>query len=546
VAAKKANSTPSDEEGSLPREGDVIAGKYRVDGVVGRGGMGVVLSAEHIQLKQQVALKILLLQGLDEARRKDARARFVKEGQAAARLTSDHVVRIFDVGTLDDGVPFLVMELLRGDDLATVIRRQGAAPVEVALDYVAQACDAIGEAHALGIVHRDLKPSNLFVCRKNDGRALIKVLDFGISKVIQSEDDPFEGNLTATRAMVGSPLYMSPEQLRNAKRVDPRTDVWSLGMILYELLTGGPAFEADSLLGLTAAVAADPPVPPRVRRPDISEALDALVLRCLEKEPAKRFQSISGLLEAILPLLPRAGGETSAEYASRRLESVLEAAAERAYRDNPTFRVPELQIPPSGLGGEPPFADTAASVLEGIQPEGARPYPPPPMAAAPRSAEPPPRSPPRLETSDAGVDRATTLVSSTGATARPPSEKPKPPAETPAGKARGHDLLWLALAAFVLGALAWALWPSGGSSSDAATAVPSSAPPRSVAPVLPIPEGRRSAPEIASALPSASAPPLASRGPQKRLPPGTGKKPPAPPVSSTKPKPSVPDILLER
>jgi serine/threonine protein kinase len=540
LAASKAHPSPSDEEATLPREGDVIAGKYRVDGIVGRGGMGIVLSCMHVHLKQQVALKILLLSGMDEARRKDAQSRFLKEGQAAARLTSDHVVRIFDVGTLDDGAPFLVMELLRGDDLATVIRRQGAAPVEVALDYVAQACDAIGEAHALGIVHRDLKPSNLFVCRRNDGRALVKVLDFGISKVQSVDDDPFEGNLTATRAVVGSPLYMSPEQLRDAKRVDPRTDVWSLGMILYELITGGPAFESDTLLGLTAAVAADAPVPPRVKRPDISAELDAVVLRCLEKDPTKRYQSISGLVEAIQPLLPRTSGETSAEYASRRLESVLEAAAERAYRDYPTFRVPDLQAPAGGL--DSPFSETEASVPEGMHPDRAGSEPPPGEPSKDRdivaSGE---RSVPVTQPSGGTADRSTTLVSSTGAAMSPPSEPMSPSAER---RTRVSGAVWLVLGALVLAAIAWIAWPSSSRPPSAATG-PSSiaAPPPPVvsAEVVRAPESPASAaarePEPpASVAPSASAP--GKHGP------ASPRKPP--PAASSKPKPAAPDILLER
>src|SRR5437773_10995612 len=152
----------------------------------------------------------------------------------------------------------MVMELLRGEDLATLLERQGPAPVEVAVEYVVQACDAVAEAHVTGIVHRDLKPSNLFVSRRSDGRPLVKVLDFGISKAIEGSH-AFQGNLTEPRSVVGSPYYMSPEQVRDAKRVDARTDVWSLGMILYELMTGEPAFNADTLPGICAAIAADTP-----------------------------------------------------------------------------------------------------------------------------------------------------------------------------------------------------------------------------------------------------------------------------------------------
>src|SRR4051812_20168638 len=169
--------------GSLPPQpGDVIADKYVIENVVGTGGMGVVVAARHLQLGQQVAIKLLRLSGLEPDRQAEARARFLREGQAAAALSSDHVVRIHDVGTLESGEPFMVMELLRGEDLGRLLDRQGPAPVPVAVDYVLQVCHAVAEAHASCIVHRDLKPSNLFVSLKSDGRAIVKVLDFGISK----------------------------------------------------------------------------------------------------------------------------------------------------------------------------------------------------------------------------------------------------------------------------------------------------------------------------------------------------------------------------
>jgi hypothetical protein len=210
----------------------------------------------------------------------------------------------------------MVMELLRGEDLATLLERQGPAPVEVAVEYVVQACDAVAEAHATGIVHRDLKPSNLFVSRRSDGRALVKVLDFGISKAIVPGSEAFEGNLTTTRSVVGSPYYMSPEQVRDAKRVDMRTDVWSLGMILYELMTGEPAFNADTLPGICAAIAADAPAPIRDQRPDVPPEVEAIVMRCLEKDPSKRFQSIPDLVKALAPFVPQSP-TSSTLYASR-------------------------------------------------------------------------------------------------------------------------------------------------------------------------------------------------------------------------------------
>ena len=288
----------------VPEIGDVIAGKYRVEAVVGTGGMGIVLSALHLRLRQSVAIKVLTMAGVGEGRRQEAQARFLREAQAAATLTSDHVVRVFDVGTLDNGVPYMVMELLSGDDLAAIVERDGPLPIERAVDYVAQACDAIAEAHAHRIAHRDLKPANLFLARKKDGRKTVKVLDFGISKALVGGEDPLEGNLTQTRSVVGSPYYMSPEQVRDAKRVDTRTDIWALGMILYELLLGEPAFDAETLPGICAAIVADPPPPIRMSRPDVPVNLEGVVLRCLEKDPAQRFQTVQELLMALLPFLP--------------------------------------------------------------------------------------------------------------------------------------------------------------------------------------------------------------------------------------------------
>lgn len=281
-------------------EGDVIAGKYRVEELVAVGGMGVVVSAKHIQLGQQVAIKVLLpVEADDESLA--AIPRFLREARAAAGLRSEHVVRIYDVDTLESGLPYMVMELLSGQDLRRVVKTGGPLPVEQAVDFVLQAADAIGEAHAAGIVHRDLKPSNLFLARRNDGRPWVKVLDFGISKA--SHDPNLEGTLTTSRAMIGSPMYMSPEQVRDAKSVDARSDIWSLGVILHELLSGKPAFRGESLPAICAAIAADPPQSLAAARPDVAPELVAIVLRCLEKDPALRFQTVDELRAALLPFL---------------------------------------------------------------------------------------------------------------------------------------------------------------------------------------------------------------------------------------------------
>ncbi len=280
-----------------PQPGDVLAGKYRVESTLGAGGMGVVVLVEHIELGQRMAIK-LMTPGVSHDTQ--AIARFLREARAAAGIQSEHVVRIFDVGTLETGAPFMVMELLRGEDLGQLLENAGTLPIHEAVDYVLQACHAIAEAHAMGIVHRDLKPSNLFLTRRSDGSALVKVLDFGISKVMSTErDGQVSANLTATSAVMGSPLYMSPEQVRNAKQVDARADIWSLGVILHELITGGPAFQADTLPGICAAIIADDPPLLRSQREDAPYELEVVITRCLEKSVTKRFQTIRELMMAL-------------------------------------------------------------------------------------------------------------------------------------------------------------------------------------------------------------------------------------------------------
>jgi eukaryotic-like serine/threonine-protein kinase len=297
-----------------PALGDVIAKKYRVESLVGRGGMGVVVAARHVQLGQVVAIKLLTLPP-DEERRDEAVARFLHEAQAAARLQNDHVVRIYDVGQLDDGLPFMVMELLTGSDLGTMLDERGALPEAEAVDYVLQACAGIAEAHQMGIVHRDLKPSNLFVTRRSDGLPLLKVLDFGISKQLSDASGEAVASLTNTRTLMGSPHYMSPEQIRDARRVDARADIWALGIILQELLTDAPVFRGESFPGVCAAIVADPPMPVRTMRPDVSERLEAIIDRCLEKDVRRRYQTVAELAAELSPLGSRATGSGSGPQA---------------------------------------------------------------------------------------------------------------------------------------------------------------------------------------------------------------------------------------
>ncbi len=271
--------------------GAVIGGKYRVERVLGEGGMGIVFEARHDALGTTVAVKVLRDEILKD---KEAVARFAREARAAAALRSPHAARVLDVGEVA-GAPFMVMELLVGNDLGVELERRGPLPVAEALQYVVQACEAIAEAHSLGIVHRDLKPANLFLTGTAP-RRLVKVLDFGISRF----DVGGEARVTQTQSAFGTPLYMSPEAVRSAKHTDARSDVWSFGVILYELLTGLPPFIADTPTGVAVAVTVDTPKPLRAARPDVSEAIDAVISRALEKDAARRYQNAAELRDALL------------------------------------------------------------------------------------------------------------------------------------------------------------------------------------------------------------------------------------------------------
>ncbi|MEY4545339.1 MAG: hypothetical protein RL685_1534 [Pseudomonadota bacterium] len=276
--------------------GQLVAGKYRIEQTIGRGGMGVVVAALHEQLNQRVALKFLTDNAFQQP---EAVSRFVREARAAVQIQSEHVARVMDVGTLDSGAPYMVMEYLRGRDLKDVSTRRGPLPVTEAVDFVLQACDAVAEAHSLGIVHRDLKPSNLFLTERPDGTPLVKVLDFGISKALHPGDRNSQMQMTASAAIMGSPQYMSPEQIRSSKSVDARADVWALGTILHELLTGNPAYVADTVPGLLAMIVADAPPPLTASRRDAPPELEAIILRCLEKDREKRYASVSALAKAL-------------------------------------------------------------------------------------------------------------------------------------------------------------------------------------------------------------------------------------------------------
>jgi serine/threonine-protein kinase len=299
--------------------GEVLAGKYRVERVLGMGGMGVVIAALDLALERRVAIKFLLS---DAMQNPEVVARFAREARAAVRIQSEHVARVIDVGALPSGAPYMVMEYLEGNDLAHRVAAQGALPVEEAIDYLLQACEAIAEAHALGIVHRDLKPANLILTRRTDGSNFVKVLDFGISKVTTgvagSQPDL---SLTKTSTVMGSPMYMSPEQMRSTRAVDARADIWALGVILYELISGKVPFEATTMPELCALVLTEPPPALRERCPWVPAAVAVAIDRCLQKDPSTRFANLSEFVNALVEFGPQ-----KARHSAERISRVLRAA----------------------------------------------------------------------------------------------------------------------------------------------------------------------------------------------------------------------------
>jgi len=275
--------------------GDVVANKYRIVRELGRGGMGVVHAADHLQLPQQVAIKCLL-----SGASSTAVVRFEREARIVVRMRSEHVCRVLDIGSLQSGEPFIVMELLEGQDLAEHVLEEGPLDVVDAVDYILQACEALMEAHSLGVVHRDLKPSNLFLSRRLDGSGIIKVLDFGISKSVTTEHD----ELTQSGTLLGSPRFMAPEQLVSAKRVTPQTDVWALGVVLHELLTGQAAFEGATPAELFVAILQQAPIGLAAQRPELPPGLGAVVAGAIQKVAEDRYPNVAAFAHALTPYAP--------------------------------------------------------------------------------------------------------------------------------------------------------------------------------------------------------------------------------------------------
>ena len=329
--------TPSITDGHdgpvLP--GDLIGDRYIVEEVLGEGGMGVVLAARHDTLGHRVAIKLLSASPTLDA---DAFVRFSREARIIANVESDHVVRLIDYG-MHRGAPYMVMELLAGCDLGRELARRGPLPIEDATDNVIQACDGLWAAHLKGIVHRDVKLANLFLAMRADGERVVKVLDFGVSK-LQTETQE-DVSLTRTTTMLGSPQYMSPEQIRDPRTVDARADVWSLGIVLFKLLTNESPFVGLNANAVCASIAADPPAAIEEYAPQLPPDLAAVVMRCLEKQPGRRYANVAALAKALAP------------YASPRGREVAERLVARAISDGLLDEPPPV-IPEPAAVARPP------------------------------------------------------------------------------------------------------------------------------------------------------------------------------------------------
>ncbi|HEX3774912.1 MAG TPA: serine/threonine-protein kinase [Polyangiaceae bacterium] len=309
------------------RTGDVLLGKYCVERVHRQGALGVTIEAEHLQLGQRVVLKLMLA---DPQVHPEAAARFLRGARFAVQLRNEHVARVIDVGTMESGAPYMVSEHLSGSDLRGVLRVREWLPVPEAVDYVLQACEALAEAHVLGFVHRNLKLSNLFLTRGRNGRPIIKVLDFCVSEGPLADAAI---SISTNGAIVSSLAYLSPEQIRDPSSVDRRADVWAMGAILHELLTGMPLYSESSAPGLFAAITADPATPVSHLRPEIPAELESVVLRSVEKEREDRFADVGDFARQLKPFASAEGRES--------VDRIVLLLERRAYQSRST-RPPPL------------------------------------------------------------------------------------------------------------------------------------------------------------------------------------------------------------
>ncbi len=426
VAAWKDGEQPpvdTAETGLAFREGDIIADKYRFERVLGVGGMGAVLQATHLQLRRHVALKFMLPGIADNAQ---AIVRFKREARAAASIRSEHVGRVLDIDNSETGDLFIVMEYLEGESLGRVLEQRGTLPPAKACMLIVQACAAIGEAHEAGIVHRDLKPSNLFLTYRRDGTPCIKVLDFGVAKF---RDGPgADLSLTHTQTMIGSPRYMSPEQLLTPRNVDGRADIWSLGVILYQLLGGQSPFDADTVPNLIARVLNERPAP-LSSLVALPRGLESVVETCLRRDREERYKTAGELAAALEPFALRGASSSVRWRGALRWWPAAAAGVVAAgiwlgvalAGDAEPTRAPETVEPASAARA----ADAPAAV------ESARTVPPAIPAPAARAAD-------ATAAAESGATAASKQAApAPGASAEPSiSNEPAPPRPQDGGEVR--------------------------------------------------------------------------------------------------------------
>ncbi|WP_437505739.1 protein kinase domain-containing protein [Sorangium sp. So ce1099] len=428
--------------------GTVIAGRYRVNRLLAKGAMGAVVAATHVELDELRAIKLLLPATAADP---EMCERFLREARIAARLKSDHVVKVHEIGELEGGLPFMVMEFLAGRDLRVIRKQRGPLPVDEATLYVIQACDALAEAHAIGLVHRDVKPANLFLTRAGDGAPCIKVLDFGISKVSRAASLGVSEMQTSTGQMLGTPHYMPPEQMRGQRDVDARADIWALGSLLYVLLTGRYPMHARSVQTVSLVLGGKfvPPLPSKVRR-GLTPEIDPIIMRCLERDRDRRWPDVAELSLALSPFAPPA-----AQPLVERIQRVLRAGPSEGTAGAPaSARGADTAAgaPASARGADTAAsargADTAASVPASAGGAGAEDGGAIPDASGPRSSmggvvlalrpdeplsAPPPPSVPRAAAGAAGPGEAAALASTAGVE---PAASPAVPGEAAVAAAR--------------------------------------------------------------------------------------------------------------
>jgi serine/threonine protein kinase len=529
----KTNPAPSLAASGAPGAeltGQLLGKRYRIERVVGIGGMGSVYSATDLNTTAKVAVKVLKPEAAGQY---ETVERFFREARAAVAIDSAHVVKVLDVGeTRRNGLPYMVMEYLEGEDLGAVIQRRRKLPIDEVADFVIQACIGLSKAHSLGIVHRDIKPSNLWIAKGTGGVALLKILDFGISKT--DAGSGVDERLTATTSVFGSPSYMSPEQVRSAKNVDLRTDIWGLGTVLYECLTGGRLpFEGDNAGAVFAAIIADPPQSIRLFRPDVPEAFEAIVLAALQKPRDARIGSASELAHRLAP------------FASARTLEMLEAAAlDRFPAGREHAHSGEFRTGPDGSGR-----------FQAVPAAEANAFSDPASRRAETNASIPPLRPPQVSISDGPMLSPPTPVPLSVPIVQPPSAPSNPAlgvtssfgGKAPEKRASGllyvigGSLVGAIVGAALLGGLYYSLTHSKteGSVPPAASA-PAISAPVSAAPVS-TPAPTPTAPSAVS-VPSAAPEPSVSATPSAKpagKPPAT--KPTAKPTTSpTLPKRTTP------